>query len=329
MGPSLLALFPLLAAPQFVSVPEADSFDPTHEILEEMEKMITPCVQPTTTPRVFTLCLDTHSSIHAHWAAYRIARVFPDLDDAALTSEVALEANKLAIEVPFITYHYAAAWFLRLAIDFELWSIEAGRPDPFRLRPVADQMAAYLTSTVVQAPAIVPTVGEYGNQAWMLYQLHSYYELVGNAFQLGRTEKKIRTGFGQKITNASFGDDITSTEFFSIYGNWNYVFVKTQAQTIADAFLMLQNPIPLAHLDVPLSPAIHANGMVWSRIWALRAMSAATPDPIDRDRFARAAALHVENGWTKHQVLKGDFFGYDHWVPQFAVYAVTEGLVSD
>ncbi len=329
MGPSLLALAPLLAVPQFVAVPQADSFDPTHELLEEMHAMVLPCVQPTATQRVFTLCYDTHSSIHAHWAAYRIARVVGWLDDAALASEVALEPQKVAYEVPFMLSPYAAAWFLRLVVDYELWSIEAARPDPFALRAVGDQMAALLTSALVTGLPLDPYAPEYWNPAWGLAQLHAYYEHVGDDANRVQVEARVRAVFGAKITGASFGDDLALAEFFSVYGNWSYVVVKTQPRPLVDAFLALQDPTRVAELVPPNGIGLHASGMFWSRTWALRAMSAATPDPIERDRWARAADLHVLAGMQQHELLKGAWIAYDHWVPQFAVYAVTEGLVSD
>jgi len=55
--------------------------------------------------RVFALAFDTHSSVHAYWAANRIARNVSDQQGIALTSEAALEPAKVALEVArFVTY---------------------------------------------------------------------------------------------------------------------------------------------------------------------------------------------------------------------------------
>ena len=298
------------------------------DILTEMGTFVEPCVQPTAGPRVFTHCLDTHSSIHAHWAAYRIARVLPSQSHLALTSDTALEYDKVRNEVQFMSYPYAAAWFLRLAIEFEKWSQENGMPDPHRIRPVADRMADYLLDYYL-THNVNPLTPEYLNPSWALFQLHAYYDFIHDGNSLAVTDSIIDQNFLGPIQGTSFGADLNNSGFFSVYGNWNYVVVKTQDKPTGEQFLANQTPIPDAHLAVNNIGTAHSYGLGWSRVWALRAMAARTTSPHDRKRFRRSANEHIVIGMQRHAQLQGSFFAYDHWVPQFIVYAVTEGTGFD
>ena len=64
--------------------------------------------------------------------------------------------------------------------------------------------------------------------------------------------------------------------------------------------------------------------MNWSRAWALRALARRAPDAATRARLENAYLEHVRAGMRQHAAHAGDFMAYDHWVPQFAVYALTE-----
>jgi len=319
---------PLLAAALLAATPAAIAARHDVEpILDEMATFVERCVQPSDGIRVFTRCLDLHSSIHAHWAAYRIARVRPRQFHLARTSETALEYEKLRYERRFIDYPYAAAWFLRLAIEFEGWCVEHARPDPFRMRPVADDVARWLLE-LYEAGPVDPYQADYANPAWAVYQLWSYLDLVQDA-RKARVQVLIDSAFLRRIQTASFGRDLAADRFFSTYGNWLYLMAKTQDAARFAEFLALQDPIPDRHLVVNDLSTAHSSGLGWSRAWALRALSLAAPDGHERVRFARSADLHVEVGMRRHELLRGDWFGYDHWVLQFAVYGATEGLLRD
>ena len=55
-------------------------------------------------------------------------------------------------------------------------------------------------------------------------------------------------------------------------------------------------------------------------------MCSRTPDAADRKRFQKSFEAHVAQGMKQHEVSKDDYWAYGHWVPQFAVYALTEEL---
>ena len=56
---------------------------------------------------------------------------------------------------------------------------------------------------------------------------------------------------------------------------------------------------------------------------AFAAVARGTQDPMIRDRFLEAWRAHVQVGMRVHEQARGDYDAYDHWVPQFAVYALT------
>ncbi|MBK8096115.1 MAG: DUF2891 family protein [Planctomycetes bacterium] len=294
-------------------------------VLTTMAPILAPCVQPTTTPRVFTRCYDTHSSIHAHWAAYRLARSSSGFTALALTSQLALDPVKLNTEVAYMQYPYAAAWFLRLAVDYEQWATMAGAPDRLRLRTVGDRMAGWLQTYYSTWP-INPYSVEYDNPAWALYQLHAYATFTGNSVLATQVQATIATAFVRPITNRTLLSDLNVAEFFSVVGNWYYVIAKTQPPATVQSFLAMQPAIPQSHLAVSGTSGVHAYGMIWSRAWAFRVMAQVALSSSDRLRFAQAAYDHVQTGMARHPQLTGNFANYDHWVPQFAVYAITEGL---
>ncbi len=312
----------LLAA----SAVPARAADGTRRILAEMAPLFEPCVQPTAGPRVFAGCIDLHSSIHAHWAAYRLARYHPEFEPLAEASWTALEYEKVRGEAGNINYRYAKAWFLRLALEYELWCTETGRPDAQRLRPLAQDIAGSMLSFFESNP-IAPLTHEYQNAPWAVVQLWSWYAHTGNASVRERIEALVENQLIRPM-GTSFGADLNAAEFFSVAGNWTYLVARTQDAATLEQFLALQGPIPREHLEANQITALHGAGMGWSRIWALSALAQRVADPDEARRLRRSVRLHVIEGVRQHMLRAGNFFAYDHWVPQFAVYALTEGQVS-
>ena len=305
---------------------QAPTVDPdTAAILTEMETLVRPSVQPTQGKRVFVGCVDTHSSIHAHWAAYRIARAVPGLRQVAVDSETALEYHKLRYEVEnHVDYVYAQAWFLRLATEYEKWAQENARPDPHRMRPVADEVARALI-VHYRDKSRDPLNTDYNSTSWAMTQLHQYLRWTRQGREMALVDTWIDQIFVVDIAGTSFAQDLNASRFFSTFGNWHHVVHATRDKATIDAFWQLQDPIPDAHLVVNAIGTAHSYGLGWSRVWALRDMASSAPTLHDRERFHRSALEHVAVGMQRHFLLKGNFYAYDHWVPQFAVYAVTAG----
>jgi hypothetical protein len=298
----------------------------THAVLDEMAPIIRPCVQPTNGPRAFVRCFDTHSSVHAHWAAFRIARHMPTWNAMAFESDAALEPAKVALEVAqHVNYPYAEAWFLLLALDYELWAEREGLPDPYRLRPSANLVADRMLARYQVTPPD-PRTSEYDNSSWHLLQMHRWYERVGDSAARVQIDSWIGQLFLGPIQQPTLRRDVNQPFFFfSIHGNWAHLVLETQDAPVVQQFVADQGPYPNRHIvPNPLNAFVHSYGMGWSRAWALRSMARNASSPADRLRFWRAAEAHITMGMHRHVTLQGNFATYDHWVPQFAVYAVTE-----
>lgn len=317
--PTLLPLVTLLSSGLTAPTPQ--------DVVDEVAPLISPCVQPTLNLRVFVRCFDTHSSVHAHWAAYRIAR----FDDAhvqlALDSAAALEPQKLMHEVnQWVTYQYAQAWYLLLATEFEKWGTEHGLADPQRMRPSAEIAAEELRAQLASPGAINPNTGDYGSDSWALAQLHQWYAFIGATAELAEVQGWIEQHFMGTISGPHFGQDLNSPRFFSTYGNWQFLIESTQAPRAVEQWQALQSPIPDAHLVVNNTPQVHSYGLGWSRVWALQVMARCAQQRTDRLRYWRSAAEHMRVGMLRHAQQVGNFAGYDHWVPQFMVFGATAGL---
>jgi len=308
---------------QFTPAPKID----VPEILTEMSTFVAPCVQPTAGQTVFTLCYDWHSSVHAHWAAFRLGRAEPSLNAIAETSYHALTPPKLAYEathIPSFEMPYGYAWSLALAVEYEKWARERAKPDPQRLRILGDPVAAALLLNYQQIPP-GPLGGDYSNASWALAQLWEYLEMVGATTELLHVRTWVRQRFEKSWPQLSWSDDLPSFAFFSRYGNWAYLLTRASSDETMRWF-DVTHPVLPGDLAVNPLPSVHSFGLGWSRAWAMKALADRAPYPGDKAQWLDAWAEHVHVGMERHETLKGSFLNYDHWVPQFAIYAVTEGF---
>lgn len=316
------------------------------EALAEMAVIISSTiVRHDTKHPVFHGSLDWHSAVHGHWALLRIARVLPVRAELAKQAAESLEPEGIRKELEFLKEHpdferpYGRAWLLRLAVEFELWSRETGFADKDRLRALADEAARSLLAYYEEFHP-TPFTHTYNNASWSMVQLHDYYRHTGDRAGLEKTMGMIKNNF-LEAGMRGFSTDFGSPEFFSPYGNWAYLMAKTQAPVALDVFLKRR---PSSEKDLaPVSRLVpnphraskgesfhpHHLGVNWSRAWALKRLGMAALSQAERDRYASAYRRHVEQGLKHHARYAGDFGSYDHWVPQFAVYALTEGELEE
>jgi hypothetical protein len=278
---------------------------------------------------VFHGSYDWHSSVHAHWAILRLARATGAHAEAADAVERALEdagleqETKALREQPQFEMPYGRAWLLCLAIEFERWSGERGRERPRRLRAAALECARSLRAHL-EAESPGPDTAEYANASWALLQLHAWYRFTGDEKGVAWVVETVRERFLGASTSCSFALDAARPEFFSRFGNW-VLLVATTMDRPALASFLARHPMPPAAL-VPVRPdgtRAHAFGMNWSRAWSLAALARAVEDPAQREVFRKAHDAHVAAATRDHETFAGDYAAYDHWVPQFAVFALT------
>ncbi len=310
----------------FVSV-KATAYDRV-SILREMEPRIASCLRRRDTGHtIFHGCVDWHSAVHAHWALFRISRVLGVTSALTREAEQSLAPDKLRFEeravVGTTTFEnpYGRAWFLRLAIDFERWADANHESQPARLRPLAESVAASILTHFSTHP-VTPETPEYDNASWALYQVHSYYAFIQDNASLQIVQGIIETKFLLPAPNLTFAE--TSRGFFSLFGNWAYLVAKTQPSAILEAF-QRQHPVAPIHTQwlYPFTTA-HSLGLTWSRAWAFSALGRTVMSQRAREIYAYAFKRHVEHGMNNHARFKNDYQAYGHWIPQFAVYALTE-----
>ncbi|HVG94022.1 MAG TPA: DUF2891 family protein [Planctomycetota bacterium] len=280
---------------------------------------------------VFHGCFDWHSAVHGHWALLRIARTTAKHADAALAVDASLTGKGIEAEARMLAENgefempYGRAWFLRLASEFARWSREGTRKDPDRLRPMADAVAASLDDYLKRRePGPSPETPEYANDAWALAQLHAWYAFVGDHARRQRIECTVCDRFLGAAEDVTFASDRARPEFFSRFGNWAYLVAQTQSAPVLARFLETHRAASadLAPVE-PTGETAHHLGMNWSRAWALKSLAARAPEAQRRVLLA-AYDAHVAAGKQEHAKFAGDYGAYDHWVPQFAVYALTD-----
>jgi hypothetical protein len=281
-----------------------------------------------TKSEIFHGCYDWHSAVHGHWALLRIARVtgqerFTEAATSELTpdrieSEATLLRSQFGFEMP-----YGRAWFLRLAIEHAAVT----RSD--RLREMADAVAQSLV-TYFDTVAPIPKSFEYDNASWALAQLAAYARSIDDASITSTVQRHVEASFLDAGEVPDFSLDHERNMFFSPRGNWLYLIATTQpaatlARILSDAALDERILAPVTRIVYG-----HHLGMNWSRAWTLRRLALTAGKPADRALFQRAYEAHVTVGLREHENDRGDadYFLYGHWVPQFAVYALTEDIAG-
>jgi len=280
---------------------------------------------------VFRGCIDWHSSVHGHWALFRIERSTGAAGEAARFAEASLETKGIEREMenlhddPRFEMPYGRAWFLRLALEREGWARERGVSNPEALRAPARRTAGSLLCHYERHPPS-PETAEYASDSWALAQLHDWFRHTGDEAGLETVRGHVKARFLGAEPRLTFEDDFSRPEFFSRFGNWVYLVAKTRDSAELARFLE-DHPFPFDSVT-PVRPLLgppHHLGMNWCRAWALRALSRAVEDRGDRSAIEAAFDEHVEVGLELHDEHSADYHAYGHWVPQFAVYALTEG----
>lgn len=255
---------------------------------------------------IFHGCYDWHSAVHGHFALLRLARVlgdprFAEPALAALTPErLALEAQLLR-EKPAFEMPYGRAWLLRLAIEHGGTALEG----------IASEVARSLVDRFDYV-APHPATREYANGSWAIAQLAAWAEHAQSRHLADWVERIIEDNFLDPDEVPALDDDRVESDFFSPHANWLYLLARTRPASLAIGDLDL--------LPVKVNGRAHHYGVNWSRAWMLHRLSLIDP------RYRDAYEAHVDAGIADHARAATDYLGYGHWVPQFAVYAITEDV---
>ncbi len=280
----------------------------------------TAVARPDTRSLIFHGCYDWHSAVHGHWALLRLARAtgeqrFVDATIAELTADrIAGEAAQLR-ERPGFEMPYGRAWLLRLAIE------HATVTGSDALHGVAAEVAQSLVERYDHV-APHPASREYDNASWAMVQLAAWARHAEVPALTRWVGTQIDRAFLDPGDVPGMHDDRVHPDFFSPRANWLYLIAHAQPAA-------LRAMLDAAALDervlapVEITRAAHHHGVNWCRAWMLHRLALQVPDePLFRDAFD----AHVATGVRDHDRALGNYRAYDHWVPQFAVYALTEEL---
>jgi hypothetical protein len=332
LGAQLVAWAAAPPAPAAEDATRPADMIPDHDaVLDQMAAAIQAAVRRADTSHpIFHGCIDWHSAVHGHWALLRIAAATGRHDDEAAWVLAALDPQRLAAEADYLREHpnfempYGRAWFLRLAIEYEVRPTAADQPAAGALANMADEVAASLWQYCQLRPQS-PETREYNNDAWALVQLHDFYRHKRDEPQRQQVAARIKEFFADARSPVRFDVDHTNSDFFSPFGNWAYLLAKTQPPADLRRFWQARRPTDDELRPVrPQSGRAHHLGTNWGRAWALRAVSRRLADSAEQARLDAAYLQHVAAGLATHAEQKDNYGAYGHWVPQFAVYAITE-----
>jgi hypothetical protein len=266
---------------------------------------------------VFRGCIDWHSSVHGHWALLRAYRVTQDkelldivkksLNQEAMVREYNFLKSNPAFEMP-----YGRSWFLKLMIEYEMITGET------TYRFISDYVAQSLMS-FLSTRNYDPSKGEYDNESWAYRNLLEYYRHTKDVQQVAAIKAKI------KITNlpeVKFADDFLDPGFFSKWGNLAHLLSLTMGKEEFKRWIKLNDLTEKDLQPVESYRSVHHLGINYSRAWALWSIYSVTK----QDAFFKAYLAHIEKGILLHEKYKDDYHSYGHWIPQFAIYAITSSL---
>jgi hypothetical protein len=287
---------------------------------------------------IFHGCYDWHSSVHAHWALYRMdldgtgrKRSLAERADARLGDDaIRAVAEELRTE-PEYEMPYGRAWLLRLVSEHEEWHRERHGQPSLRLRALGDQTAASLLASFEASPPD-PRIGDYRNGSWPIAQLVAYARHTKDRALSAKVVDLVESRFAARPVTWAETTDEDPSAFFSSWWSWVYVISSTFD---SDRTLSLVTPesipdealTPIA--DPGVADDVHHLGINWSRSWAIKAFARHAIAKLgarheQSKRLVASYHAHVLAGRERHFRYRGSYYAYDHWVPQFAVYAITD-----
>ena len=267
---------------------------------------------------VFHGCFDWHSSVHGHWALLRSYRLTGDkelleivknsMQSAGMQQEYLYLKEHPSFEMP-----YGRAWFLRLMLEYEI--VTGDRSYRYFSDYVAETLDKYLQGTKFR-----PDLDEYGNLSWAYRHLLQYYIHIKNKNKLVPLQNNLRK---QLLHKYQFGlqVDYDRGSFFSPWGNLAHLLVLVLNEQEFKQWLADNQQEDLT--PVKKLRSIHHLGINYSRAWGLWSIYAATGE----QKYLRAYLAHITAGLSLHQKYKQSYFQYDHWVPQFGIYAITADML--
>lgn len=281
---------------------------------------------------------DWHSCVHQHWMLVRLALLFPELPERGEIEAVLrahLTAEHLAVETAyfqapgreFFERPYGWAWFLKLAQELHTFDPGlAGNLAPLTTH-IRSGFLRYLRAlihpvrhgqhgnTAVAAALALGHARAHGDQEMkLLCTARAAYWFGHDTDYPGHYEPSGEDFFSSGLVEAGLMARILPREQFL---GWFDRFLPRLAQGQPSSLLQP------ARVSDPSDPKIaHLIGLNLNKAWVWRRLAGLLPAGDPRQPLAaQAARAHYAAGLPQ---LSATDFNRSHWLPSFAVYALTE-----
>ena len=300
---------------------------------------------------LFHGCYDWHSSVHGHWALFRMDLTGSGRyhDEVASASKRFTEEKISAViseleQAPRFEMPYGRAWMLKLVVEYEKWAHANRVPLPGNWRRLGDCTAENLRAYYLEgSPRRTPDIlsNQYRNDSFAIVQLYDYFRHRKDEEKLAAAQDYITEHFVDGGLRFDPESDRDPKAFLSPFWSWIYLLAKTQPdetlRKLVDVNGIGDDRLrPVARQEVSRG-RVHHLGMNWSRAWAIkslaRRMSSWDPRRYPAERFVESYHAHLELGLRVHEDFnrshpdieeKEAYYAYYHWVPQFGIYAITD-----
>ncbi|WP_120716473.1 DUF2891 domain-containing protein [Tsuneonella amylolytica] len=286
-------------------------------------------VEPAVLHPVFHGSFDWHSCVHGYWQVLRLARLHPDMPEAAdirVLADAMLVPDKIAGEIARFdrpdgrgaSRPYGWAWLLALHAEAERHDAPWGEA----LRPLAEQLAAMLGEYMGRMTYPI-TVGTHFNSAFAMVLALGWADgrdaelaaaLRTRALEWfgGRTDYRGWEPGGDEflspaLTVASLMGRVLEREAFA---GWFTNFLPHTATAAPPA---LFEPVTVS--DRTDGKIAHLDGLNLSRAWCWHGIGKALDEP---GRFADVARRHIDASLPH---IGEDYMG-SHWLGSFALLAL-------
>lgn len=290
---------------------------------------------------VFFGSFDWHSCVHGWWTLFTLARLYPDMPEAARVRVLADELftpEKVAAETAYLERPesrgferpYGWAWLLMLAAEMSRPDAAADRRWSEAIRPLAatfaDRFKAYLPLATYPV-----RVGAHFNTAFALRLTLDYAESMGDAALAALCRDRALLWHAQDRDCQAW--EPSQDEFLSPalmeaalmrrllphgeFGSWLDRFLPRLARR-EPATLFL----PASVSDRSDGKIAHLDGLNLSRAWCWREIASALPVDDPRRPIALEAAEAHLGAALPH--VTGDYMG-EHWLASFALLAMLAG----
>lgn len=284
---------------------------------------------------IFHGSFDWHSCVHGWWQVLRLARLYPDLAEAAAVRDHAarmLTRENFAVETAYLArpsargFERPYGWAWALALQGEMARHEApwaGHADAFA-RAFADRFMAFLPLATYPI-----RTGTHFNTAFALVLAHDWAWqrdvaladlIVATAQRWYGTDRAAQAwepGGDEFLSGTLCEALLMSRVLGDNFAGWFDAFLPDLARR--EPATLFTPPIVSDRSDGKIA---HLDGLCFSRAWCLREIAVALGDGHPLAHLLREnAQRHIDAAFPH---IAGDYMG-EHWLASFALLALEAG----